>query len=42
MFTVRTDAEAETPILCHLCEELTDLKRCWERLKMGEEGEDRG
>ena len=42
----RIDAEAETPILCLAtwCEELTHLKRpwCWERLKAGKKGEDRG
>ena len=42
----RTDAEAETPILslATWCEELTHLKRpwCWERLKAGGEGDDRG
>ena len=38
----RTDAEAET--LATWCEELTHLKRpwCWERLKAGGEGDDRG
>ena len=37
----RTNAEAETPILCG---ELTHLKRpwCWERWKVGGEGDDRG
>ena len=41
VFTGRTDAEAETPILCgHLCEELTHWKRpwCWEGLRAGGEG----
>ena len=44
MFIGRTDVEAETPILWSLCEELTHLKRpwCWERLKAGGEGDDRG
>ena len=42
MFTGRTDAEAETPILW-----LPDAKNwkrpwCWERLKVGGEGDDRG
>ena len=41
----RIDAEAETPVLCLAtwCEGLTHLKRpwCWERLKVGGEGEDR-
>ena len=46
MFIGRTDAVAETPIL-HIntwCEELTYLKMpwCWERLKAGGEGNDRG
>ena len=42
IFIGRTDAEAETPILG--CEELTHWKRpwCWERLKAGGEGDDRG
>ena len=41
VFNGRTDAEAETPILW--CEELTHLKRpwCWERLKVGGEGDNR-
>ena len=44
IFTGRTDAEAETPILWTRCEELTHLKRpwCWERLNVGGEGDDRG
>ena len=45
VFIERTDVEAETPILgTTLCEELTHLKRpwCWERLKAGGEGDDRG
>ena len=45
IFIGRTDAEAETPnILATWCEELTHLKRpwCWERLKAGEEGDNRG
>ena len=44
VFIGRTDAEAETPILWPRCEELTHLKRpwCWERLKVGGEGDDRG
>ena len=44
-FIGRTDAEAETPsILVTCCQELTHLKRpwCWERLKAGGEGDDRG
>ena len=42
IFIERTDAEAETPILGW--EELTHWKRpwCWERLKVGGEGDDRG
>ena len=48
IFIRRTDAEAETPNLWKLlatwCEELTYWKRlwCWERLKVGQEGDDRG
>ena len=47
IFTGRTDAEAETPTLWPLFlfgEKLTHLKRpwCWERLKAGGEGDDRG
>ena len=44
IFIRRTDAEAETPILWPRCEELTHLNRpwCWERLKAGVEGDDRG
>ena len=40
IFIGRTDAEAETPIFGHLIH----LKRpwCWERLKVGGEGDDRG
>ena len=40
----RIDVEAETPILWHLMQELTDLKRpwCWEILRAGGEGDDRG
>ena len=45
VFIGRTDAEAETPILWspHV-KKLTHWKRpwCWERLKVGEEGDDRG
>ena len=43
IFIGRTDAEAETP-LATWCEELTHWKRpwCWERLKAGGEGDDRG
>ena len=45
IFIGRIDAEAETPILCHLMrrKELTHWKRpcCWEKLKVGE-GDDRG
>ena len=43
--TGRTDSEAETPnSLATWCQELTHLKRpwCWERLKVGGEGDDRG
>ena len=44
IFIGRTDAEAETPILWPPDEELTHLKRpwCWERLKVGGEGDNRG
>ena len=44
IFIGRTDVEAETPILCTWCKELIHLKRpwCWERLKLGGEGDDRG
>ena len=47
VFIGRTDAEAETLILGHhimWCEELTHWKRpwCWARLKVGQEGDDRG
>ena len=44
IFFGRTDAEAETPILWPPCEELTHWKRpwCWERLKAGGEGDNRG
>ena len=45
IFTGRTDAETETPILwATWCKELTHLERpwCWERLKAGREGDDRG
>ena len=44
-FIARTDAEAETPnTLATWCEEPTHLKRpwCWERLKSGGEGDNRG
>ena len=42
IFIGRTNEEAET--LATWCEELTHLKRpwCWERLRAGEEGDDRG
>ena len=44
VFIRRTDAEAESPILCTPHVELTYWKRpwCWERLKAGAEGDDRG
>ena len=45
IFIGRTDAEAETPItLATRCKELTHWKRpwCWERLRAGGEGDDRG
>ena len=42
IFIGRTDVEAET--LANWCEEVTHLKRpwCWERLRAGREGDDRG
>ena len=45
VFIGRTDVEAETPnTLATLFEELTHLKRpwCWERLRAGGEGDNRG
>jgi len=44
IFSGRTDAEAEAPILATQCEELTHWKRpwCWERMKAGVEGDNRG
>ena len=45
IFTGRTDVEAETPnTLATWCKELTHLERlwCWERMKAGGEGDDRG
>ena len=45
IFIGRIDAEAETPkVLPPECEELTHWKRpwCWERLKVGGKGDDRG
>ena len=44
VFIGRTDVEAETLTLATWCEELTHLKRpwCWERLKAGGEGDNRG
>ena len=44
VFFGRTDVEAETPVLWSWCEDLTHLKRpwCWERLRAGGEGDDRG
>ena len=44
IFIGRTDAEAETQTLATWCEELTHCKRpwCWERLKAGGKGDDRG
>ena len=43
IFIGRTDAEASI-LSATWCEELTHLKRpwCWERLRAGEEGDDRG
>ena len=45
LFFGRTDVEAETPILLSTsCKELTHWKRlwCWEGLRAGGEGDDRG
>ena len=44
VFIGRTDAEAEAPILWSPDAELTHWKRpcCWERLKAGGEGDNRG
>ena len=44
VFIGRTDAEAEIPILWPPHAELTHWKRpwCWEGLRVGEEGDDRG
>ena len=45
IFIGRTDVEAEAPILLATwCEESTHWKRpwCWERLRAGEEGDNRG
>ena len=45
IFIGRTDAKAETPnTLATWCEEQTHLKRpwCWERLKVGEKGDNSG
>ena len=44
IFIRRTDAEAETNTLATWCKELTHWKRpwCWERLKAGGEGDERG
>ena len=44
IFIGRTDAEAEIPVLWPRGEELTPWKRpwCWERLRAGGEGDDRG
>ena len=45
IFIERTDAETEAPILWWIqCKELTHWKRpcCWERLRVGGEGDDRG
>ena len=44
VFIGGTDVEAETPILWLLDAELTHLKRpwCWERMRAGGEGDERG
>ena len=43
-YSLETDAKAENNTLATICEELIHLKRpwCWERLKAGGEGDDRG
>ena len=44
LFTGRTDARWKSNTLATWCEELTHWKRCWcwERLKAGEQGDNRG
>ena len=44
VFIGRPDVEDEIPTLATWCKELTHLKRpwCWERLRAGGEGDDRG
>ena len=44
IFTGRTDAEAETPSFGHLLRRTDSLEKtwCWETLKAGGEGDDRG
>ena len=45
IFIGRTDAEAGSPILWHLMWKADSLEKkpwCWERLKVGGEGDDRG
>ena len=44
IFIGRTNTKAEAPTLATWCEDLTHWKRpwCWERLKAGGEGDDRG
>ena len=44
IFIGRADAEAETPILCHLMRRADSFEKspCWERLKVGGEGDDKG
>ena len=44
MFIGRTDAEAETPDFGHLIGRTVSFEKTliWERLKVGEEGDDRG
>ena len=44
VFIGKTDTEAETLVLWPWCKELTHWERpwCWERLKAGGEGDDRG
>jgi len=44
VFIGRSDVEAETNTLATRCKELSHLNRprCWERLKAGGEGDNRG
>jgi len=44
VFIGRTDVEAETPILFHLIQRADSFEKtlCWDRLKAGGEGDNRG